>query len=72
VVDDGLDAGVEVDTGEQSVAEVVVDGVCLCVCVCVCVCSVYNRTPRSGRGPWTNNGTCHTYTDVKLSRPDWS
>jgi len=47
-------------------------GWCLSVCVCVCVCSGYNRTPRPGRGPWTNNGTCHTYTDVKLSRPDWS
>ena len=52
MVDDGLDAGVEVDTGEQSVAEVVVDGVCLCVCVCVCVVVTTARPAQDvDRGP---------------------
>jgi len=51
VVDDGLDAGVEVDTGEQSVAEVVVDGVCVCVCVCVCVFTTARPAQDVDRGP---------------------
>jgi len=51
VVDDGLDAGVEVDTGEQSVAEVVVDGVCLCVCVCSVVFTTARPAQDVDRGP---------------------